>query len=46
MQKKAKCSGSGAVVDEVDFKTVMQKFLGKSGDDCPKKAIDKVIAQK
>lgn len=46
LQKKAKCSGSGAVVDEVDFKTVMQKFLGKSGDDCPQKAIDKAIAQK
>ncbi|KAB5542995.1 transcription factor PAP1-domain-containing protein, partial [Coniochaeta sp. 2T2.1] len=27
LQKKAKCSGSGAVVDERDFKTVMRKYL-------------------
>ncbi|KAI0026244.1 transcription factor PAP1-domain-containing protein [Xylariomycetidae sp. FL0641] len=34
LQKKAKCGGSGAVVDELDFKTVMKKYLG---DDvkCP-----------
>jgi len=30
LQKKAKCSGSGAVVDEKDFKNVMQKYLGKN----------------
>ncbi|KAK3941641.1 transcription factor PAP1-domain-containing protein [Diplogelasinospora grovesii] len=30
LQKKAKCSGSGAVVDEKDFKTVMKKYLGKT----------------
>lgn len=30
LQKKAKCSGSGAVVDEHDFKNVMKKYLGKS----------------
>lgn len=36
LQKKAKCSGSGAVVDEGDFKAVMKKYLGKEGDaeDC------------
>ncbi|KAK3384513.1 transcription factor PAP1-domain-containing protein [Lasiosphaeria ovina] len=33
LQKKAKCSGSGAVVDEKDFKKVMQKYLGKSDKD-------------
>ena len=30
LQKKAKCSGSGAVVDEKDFRNVMSKYLGKS----------------
>ncbi|KAH8897056.1 PAP1-domain-containing protein [Thozetella sp. PMI_491] len=38
LQKKAKCSGSGAVVDEKDFKNVMKKYLGKSDGDmseCP-----------
>jgi AP-1-like transcription factor len=30
LQKKAKCSGSGAVVDERDFKNVMQKYLGST----------------
>jgi len=29
LQKKAKCSGGGAVVDEADFKIVMQKYLCK-----------------
>ncbi|KAL2017161.1 hypothetical protein VTK56DRAFT_2530 [Thermocarpiscus australiensis] len=29
LQKKAKCSGSGAVVDEQDFKSVMRKYLCK-----------------
>ncbi|KAI1155633.1 transcription factor PAP1-domain-containing protein [Nemania diffusa] len=28
LQKKAKCGGSGAVVDEKDFKAVMSKYLG------------------
>ncbi|KAI0483663.1 PAP1-domain-containing protein [Xylaria cf. heliscus] len=32
LQKKAKCGGSGAVVDENDFKAVMTKYLGSS---CP-----------
>ncbi|KAI1121266.1 PAP1-domain-containing protein [Nemania abortiva] len=32
LQKKAKCGGSGAVVDEKDFKAVMTKYLGGS---CP-----------
>ncbi|KAI0168961.1 PAP1-domain-containing protein [Hypoxylon sp. FL1284] len=31
LQKKAKCGGSGAVVDEKDFKAVMTKYLGDSG---------------
>lgn len=30
LQKKAKCSGSGAVVEEREFKSVMQKYLGKT----------------
>jgi AP-1-like factor len=33
LQKKAKCGGSGAVVDEQDFKAVMTKYLGGTG--CP-----------
>ncbi|KAM7207455.1 transcription factor PAP1 domain containing protein [Naviculisporaceae sp. PSN 640] len=33
LQKKAKCSGSGAVVDEKDFKNVMSKYLGPK-EDC------------
>ncbi|RWA14833.1 hypothetical protein EKO27_g285 [Xylaria grammica] len=32
LQKKAKCGGTGAVVDEKDFKAVMSKYLGGS---CP-----------
>ncbi|KAF2963685.1 hypothetical protein GQX73_g9888 [Xylaria multiplex] len=32
LQKKAKCGGTGAVVDEKDFKAVMSKYLGAS---CP-----------
>ncbi|ROW06636.1 hypothetical protein VPNG_06721 [Cytospora leucostoma] len=32
LQKKAKCSGSGAVVDESTFKNVMQKYLGKTDE--------------
>ncbi|KAK5626424.1 hypothetical protein RRF57_002139 [Xylaria bambusicola] len=32
LQKKAKCGGTGAVVDEKDFKTIMTKYLGGS---CP-----------
>lgn len=38
LQKKAKCSGSGAVVDEQDFQVVMKKYLGnKHSDDDIKK---------
>lgn len=33
LQKKAKCSGSGAVVDESTFKNVMQKYLGNSDNE-------------
>lgn len=37
LQKKAKCSGSGAVVEQGDFQAVMQKYLGKSDDpECNK----------
>lgn len=35
LQKKAVCSGSGAVVDENTFKDVMKKYLGKDGGNCP-----------
>ncbi|KAI1387257.1 PAP1-domain-containing protein [Hypoxylon trugodes] len=36
LQKKAKCGGSGAVVDEKDFKAVMTKYLGTdSAGRCP-----------
>lgn len=35
LQKKARCSGSGAVVDEKTFKDVMKKYLGKDAQ-CPK----------
>ncbi|KAK7991776.1 transcription factor PAP1-domain-containing protein [Apiospora saccharicola] len=35
LQKKAKCGGTGAVVDETDFKAVMKKHLGVSGSQCP-----------
>lgn len=31
LQKKAKCSGSGAVVDEKTFQVVMKKYLGNKG---------------
>ncbi|ERT01900.1 hypothetical protein HMPREF1624_00195 [Sporothrix schenckii ATCC 58251] len=44
LQKKAKCSGSGAVVDETDFKFVMNKYLDKDGEsDCAKDLIDDVV---
>lgn len=33
LQKKAKCSGSGAVVDEKEFSDVMKKYLGKDGKE-------------
>lgn len=37
LQKKAKCSGSGAVVDEKTFQVVMKKYLSphSDGDACP-----------
>ncbi|KAI1343034.1 PAP1-domain-containing protein [Xylariaceae sp. FL0016] len=38
LQKKAKCGGSGAVVDEQDFKAVMTKYLGGDGGKCPNSA--------
>jgi AP-1-like transcription factor len=31
LQKKAKCSGSGPVVEEQDFKAAVRKFMGKDG---------------
>lgn len=33
LQKKAKCSGSGPVVDQGEFKAVMEKYLGKNNDE-------------
>lgn len=37
LQKKAKCSGTGAVVDEKDFKLVMKKYLSKDeAEECEK----------
>lgn len=38
LQKKAKCSGSGAVVDEHTFEDVMKKYLGKDRASCAKDA--------
>ncbi|KAK8069746.1 bZIP transcription factor [Apiospora phragmitis] len=35
LQKKAKCGGTGAVVDETDFKAVMKKHLGGDESQCP-----------
>jgi len=32
LQKKAKCSGNGAVVEEKEFVSVMSKYLGKDSD--------------
>lgn len=48
LQKKAKCSGSGAVVDEKDFKTVMQKYLGNSDKEmaeCEKNEKEKKLGE-
>ncbi|KAK4219971.1 PAP1-domain-containing protein [Rhypophila decipiens] len=42
LQKKAKCSGSGAVVDEKDFKNVMNKYLGGKDDVCSMAAVDSI----
>jgi AP-1-like transcription factor len=33
LQKKAKCGGTGAVVDEKDFRAVMTKHLGPCPDE-------------
>jgi len=45
LQKKAKCSGSGAVVDEQDFQVVMKKYLGsKTNDDEIKKCSEIIKA--
>jgi AP-1-like transcription factor len=33
LQKKAKCSGSGPVVNEKDFNNAMQKYFREDGDD-------------
>ncbi len=46
LQKKAKCSGSGPVVDEKDFKFVMAKYLDKDGDkSCADNVFDDVKAE-
>ncbi|KAI0386420.1 PAP1-domain-containing protein [Hypomontagnella monticulosa] len=34
LQKKAKCGGSGAVIDEQDFKAVMTKYLSGDNSKC------------
>ena len=34
LQKKAKCGGTGAVVDEHDFKTIMTRYLGPDAANC------------
>ncbi|CAK7205532.1 DNA-binding transcription factor yap1 [Sporothrix eucalyptigena] len=45
LQKKAKCSGSGAVVDEKDFKFVMNKYLDKDAEsNCTKDLLAEVKA--
>ncbi|CAK7223330.1 DNA-binding transcription factor yap1 [Sporothrix curviconia] len=44
LQKKAKCSGSGAVVDEKDFKFVMDKYLDKDDQKCTKDLLAEVKA--
>ncbi|CAK7219305.1 DNA-binding transcription factor yap1 [Sporothrix bragantina] len=45
LQKKAKCSGSGAVVDEKDFKFVMNKYLDKDDEaKCTKDLLSEVKA--
>jgi len=43
LQKKAKCSGSGAVVDEQDFKAVMKKYLGNKSNDADIKSCSESI---
>lgn len=45
LQKKAKCSGSGAVVAETDFKDAMRKYLNKDPEsDCSKDFIAGLVA--
>ncbi|RYP76497.1 hypothetical protein DL771_001731 [Monosporascus sp. 5C6A] len=36
LQKKAKCGGTGAVVDEQDFKAIMTRYLGAGAANCGK----------
>lgn len=43
LQKKAKCSGSGAVVDEQDFQAVMKKYLGNKSNDADIKSCSESI---
>lgn len=43
LQKKAKCSGSGAVVDEQDFQVVMKKYLGNKHSDEDIKKCSEII---
>lgn len=49
LQKKAKCSGTGAVVGETDFHNVMRKYLGSSEPElqaCKLKYAKKDAAEK
>lgn len=34
LTKKAKCSGSGPVVAETDFDSILRKYMGKEAADC------------
>jgi AP-1-like factor len=34
LTKKAKCSGSGPVVAEQDFDSILRKYMGKEAADC------------
>lgn len=45
LQKKAKCSGHGAVVDQQDFKSVMTKYLGKKAGEDPECDLDRLLSK-
>jgi len=48
LQSKAKCSGDGPVINEKDFKEIIQKIVKKDGkplsEDCDKIKASKVTA--
>lgn len=41
LQKKAKCSGEGPTVSEVDFQAVVNKWMGKETADCVSASLSK-----